>query len=104
MTGSAKKGASETAPSKANKDGSSTKAAAKMEERPLRPAQCRAYMRRTLAREFRGIVDGFIEGAKSGSCQHVKLVTELMQGSPKVRARGKSTVQQLLDEFDREDR
>lgn len=49
------------------------------EEKPLQPSQCRAYMRSTLAREFRGIVDGFVEGAKSGSCQHVKLATELLE-------------------------
>ena len=49
------------------------------EERPLRPAQCRAYMRKTLAREFRGIVDGFVKSAKKGSCHHVKLATELLE-------------------------
>ncbi len=69
---------------------------------PLRPSQCRAYMRRMLAREFREIVDGFIEGAKTGSCQHVKLATELMNPTQKKRAKAKGTVQQLLEDLERE--
>lgn len=47
-------------------------------EPPLRPSQCRAHMRKVLAEEFRGIVHGFVEEAKRGSCQHVKLATELL--------------------------
>ena len=72
------------------------------EEPPLRPEQCRAYMRRTLAREFRGIVQGFVDGAKSGSCQHVKLATELMKTSPRTRVRGRGDVQRLLEKLERE--
>lgn len=67
-------------------------------ERPLKPGQCRAYMRRELAREFRGIVQGFVDGAKKGSCQHVKLATELVQ-PPKRNRRPKSTVERLLEEL-----
>jgi hypothetical protein len=50
-------------------------------EKPMRPNQCRNYMRETLTKEFKGIVDGFVEAAKKGSCPHVKLATELLQSS-----------------------
>lgn len=69
-------------------------------ERPLRPAQCRAYMRRELAREFRGIVQGFVDSAKKGSCQHVKLAAELVQAPVRVRPK-KSTVERLIEELER---
>ena len=69
----------------------------------LRPAQCRAYMRRVLAREFRGIVDGFVESAKTGSCQHVKLVHELMKPAAKAKLQGRGRVQELLEQLERED-
>lgn len=73
-------------------------------QKALRPAQCRAYMRQTLAREFRGIVHGFVEGAKSGSCQHVKLATELLAAPvrPKRARTGKGSMMQLLQELDRD--
>ena len=45
----------------------------------MRPSECRSHMRRTLAKEFQGIVDGFVEAAKKGSCPHVKLATELLK-------------------------
>ena len=67
---------------------------------PLRPSQCRAYMRRELAREFRGIVRGFVEGAKKGSCQHVKLATELVGTPERLRRRGKGAVRELIEEFE----
>ncbi len=66
-------------------------------------------MRRTLAREFRGIVDGFVEGAKSGSCQHVKLATELLE--PRRRAKrekaaptGRAVLAKWLDEVEQAER
>ena len=80
-------------------EGEGTKGAAA--EAPLRPSQCRAYMRRTLAREFRGIVDGFVKSAKRGSCQHVKLATELMDAPPRRPVRRKGAVQQLLEKMER---
>ena len=67
---------------------------------PLRPSQCRAYMRRELAREFRGIVEGFVDGAKKGSCQHVKLATELVGTPERRQRRGKSTVRRLIEEME----
>lgn len=69
----------------------------------LRPAQCRAYMRRTLASEFKGIVAGFVKGAKAGSCQHVKLATELLEPRPKAKRSqsGRRTLERWLDELDR---
>ena len=49
------------------------------ERRLMVPGGCRTYMRKTLAKEFPEIVQGFVEAAKTGSCTHVKLVTELMR-------------------------
>lgn len=72
-------------------------------ERPLRPSQCRTFMRDQLAREFRGIVQGFVQEAKSGSCQHVKLATELLdskrKAAPAVRS-GRRTLKRLVDRLD----
>ncbi len=71
-------------------------------QKRLRPAQCRAYMRRTLAHEFHGIVEGFIKGAKSGSCPHVKLATELLEPPPrKKRVRsGRRTLERWVREME----
>ena len=73
------------------------------EQPPLRPSQCRSYMRNTLAREFRTIVQGFVKGAQSGSCQHVKLATELLEPrarKPKVQS-SRSTLERWVDEIER---
>ena len=52
-------------------------------------------------RDFPGIVGGFIEGAKSGSCQHVKLATEFLE--PRRRApqarKGNRTLKKLVEEM-----
>ncbi len=74
-----------------------------VEEKPLRPAQCRAYMRRALAQEFQGIVEGFIKGAKSGSCPHVKLATELLEPRPRAKRApsGRRTIERWIDEMER---
>ena len=73
-------------------------------QKPLRPAQCRAYMRRELAREFRGIVKGFVDGAKSGSCQHVKLAAELLQSPKRAPRRRKGSAERMVEELRREGR
>ena len=70
----------------------------------MRPSQCRAYLRNALAREFRGIVQGFVEGAKSGSCQHVKLATELVRPPERRKRNGKGELQRLVDQLEREAR
>ena len=89
-------------PGEAQRDEGPPRRKSEAEEPPLRPEQCRAYMRRTLAREFRGIVQGFVEGAKAGSCQHVKLATELMKTPTRTRVRGRGDVQRLLEKLERE--
>lgn len=70
-------------------------------EPTLRPAQCRRYMRKRLAEEFPGIVQGFLEGAKTGSCAHVKLVTELLAEPDRVRSRRKGSAARLLEQLGR---
>jgi hypothetical protein len=64
-------------------------ALSKEEKRLLAPAGCRAYMRKTLVKEFPEIVQGFVDAAKTGSCPHVKMVTELMKPVRKANPRPK---------------
>ena len=68
----------------------------------LSPGECRGHMRRTLAKEFQGIVDGFVEAAKKGSCPHVKLATELLKPIRKNPSRKKGTVAKYIEQLDRE--
>ncbi len=77
--------------------------AARLPAKPTRPGQCRAYMRQALTQEFEGIVKGFVEGAKSGSCQHVKLATELLEPRPRVKQEktGRRTILRWVDEMER---
>lgn len=74
-------------------------------EKTLTPGRCRAFMRRRLAEEFEGIVNGFIKSAKEGSCQHVKLTTELLEPrkrqAKKIESRG--TLQRWVEEIERQD-
>ena len=80
-----------------------TGALTKEDKRLMVPGGCRAYMRKTLVREFPAIVQGFVEAAKTGSCPHVKLVTELMrpvrQSSPREK---KGPVARYMEERLRE--
>lgn len=68
----------------------------------LRPGECRSHMRRTLAKEFQGIVDGFVEAAKKGSCPHVKLATDLLKPIRKGPSRKKGSVTRYLEQLERE--
>ena len=70
--------------------------------RVMRPSECRDHMRRTLAKEFQGIVDGFVKAAKKGSCPHVKLATELLQPPPKRATRRKGSAARFLEKFETE--
>jgi hypothetical protein len=70
----------------------------------LRPSECRSFMRRTLAKEFQAIVDGFVEEAKKGSCQHVKLATELLKPIRKGPTRKKGTATRYWEQLDKEQR
>jgi hypothetical protein len=76
----------------------------KEERRLLAPAGCRAYMRKTLVKEFPKIVEGFVDKAKTGSCPHVKMVTELMkpvrQGTPRQK---KGPAARFIERLEREE-
>jgi hypothetical protein len=74
----------------------------KMEKRLLAPAGCRAYLRKSLAKEFPEIVDGFVEAAKSGSIHHVKLVAELMQPTRKGTTRVKGPAARFFEKLEQE--
>jgi hypothetical protein len=71
--------------------------------RYMRPSECRSHMRRTLAKEFQGIVDGFVEAAKKGSCPHVKLATELLKPIRKGTSRKKGTATKYWEMLQREE-
>lgn len=70
----------------------------------MRPSECRSHMRRTLAKEFQGIVDGFVEAAKKGSCPHVKLATELLKPIRKGPSRKKGTATRFWEQLEKERR
>jgi hypothetical protein len=70
----------------------------------MRPSECRSHMRRTLAKEFQGIVDGFVAAAKKGSCPHVKLATELLKPMRTGPSRKKGTATKYLEMLEREER
>jgi hypothetical protein len=84
--------------------GNESVGAGKAEVRYLRPSQCRSLMRKTLAREYQAIVDGFIAAAKKGSCPHVKLATELMRADRKGAPRKKGTATKYWEMLQREER
>jgi hypothetical protein len=62
--------------------------------RPSTVRGCRAYLQRELMRQYPEIVQGFLKEAKKGSCQHLKLVQEMMEAE-KASKRPK-VVEQLL--------
>ena len=70
----------------------------------MRPSECRSHMRRTLAKEFQGIVDGFVAAAKKGSCPHVKLATELLKPIRTGPSRKKGTATKYWEMLQREER
>ena len=72
----------------------------KAPEKPLKPSQCRNFMRQKLAAAFPGIVEGFVEEAKTGSCAHVKLASELLEKTgPKRAPRRKGSAERMLEEL-----
>ena len=70
-------------------------------EKPLRPAQCRAFMRKHLAGAFPKIVEGFVNQAETGSCMHVKLASELLDSKRKASGAGsrKNSAREVLREW-----
>jgi hypothetical protein len=71
----------------------------KLSQRLLKPAGCRGYLRRRLAKVFPEIVDGFLEEAKKGGCVHLKMATELLQPTRQRASRRKGSVAKLLEEL-----
>lgn len=69
----------------------------------MRPSECRSHMRRTLAKEFGEIVDGFVKAAKKGSCPHVKLATELLKPIRKMPSRTKGSATKYWEMLQREE-
>jgi hypothetical protein len=75
----------------------------KAPEKPLRPSQCRGHLRKKLAEAYPAIVAGFVEQAKSGSCQHLKMATDLVEAKKAGRASmAKGPAARMLEEWERE--
>jgi len=55
--------------------------------RQLRPAQCRTWVKSTLAKHLPEVVEAFLADRSSASCTHLQLVVELLEMG--ARARGK---------------
>jgi hypothetical protein len=70
----------------------------------MRPRDCRTYLRTTLAKEFEGIVAGFVEAAKGGSCPHLKLATELLKPTRRGPSRKKGPVMRYWEQLEKEKR
>ena len=68
-------------------------------EKPLLPSQCRKHLRTTVAEAYRDIVQGFVTQAKSGSCQHLKMATEVVESNKRTPTgrRRKGSAERLLD-------
>jgi len=73
---------------------------------PLRPHQCQRHLRLTVAAAYRDIVAGFVDEAKAGSCQHLKMATEVVASKKRVRAakRVKGPSELMLEKFDEMER
>ena len=71
------------------------------DEKPLRPGQCRAYLRKAVAAAFRDIAHGFIQQATTGSCQHVKMAADVVSSKKPngAESRVKGPAEQLMDEL-----
>jgi hypothetical protein len=70
--------------------------------RMLQPAACRTYVRKRLATEFPGIVDGFVKEAKKGSCNHLKQTIEMLKPKRQSISRRKGPAERLLEKLRRE--
>ncbi len=53
--------------------------------RPSSVRGCRVYLLRELMRQYPEIVQGFLKEAKKGSCQHLKLVQEMLESEKKLK-------------------
>jgi hypothetical protein len=73
-------------------------------KKPLKPHQCRNHLRKTVAAAYRDIVAGFVEEAKKGGCQHLRMATEVVESQKRIREslRPKSAAEQLLEDLDRQ--
>ncbi|HZL26820.1 MAG TPA: hypothetical protein VFC39_09840 [Acidobacteriaceae bacterium] len=73
-------------------------------KKPLKPHQCRNHLRKTVAAAYRDIVAGFVEEAKKGDCQHLRMATEVVESQKRIREslRPKSVTAQLLEDLDRQ--
>jgi len=75
------------------------KAAKTVRAVPTRPSQCAGYVRGRLTDSIKEIADGLVKEAAKGSCQHLKLASELLEkAKPKEREK-KGSAQRLLEKW-----
>jgi hypothetical protein len=65
----------------------------------IRPGGCRSYLRNELAKHFPKIVDGFVEEAKKGGCNHLKQSIEFLKPVRNGAPRRKGPADRLLAEL-----
>ena len=71
---------------------------------PTKPSLCPGYVRGRLTDAIETIADGFVKQAEKGSCQHLKLASELLEkGQPKPREK-KGSAERFLDKLQGKDR
>ncbi len=71
---------------------------------PLKPAQCRAWVRRTVAEHMPEVVEGFLNEAAKGGCGHLKMASETVASRPTGAGprKGKGPEDLLMEELERE--
>jgi hypothetical protein len=70
--------------------------------RPLKPGQCRRWLRRALAEQLPGMVQSFVDSKAKVSAQDIKLVMGLLEETEK-KKRGRRFVDRLLEDLRREE-
>lgn len=73
-------------------------------DKPVRPGQSGEYIRKTLSHHLPEILRGLIDGARHGSCPHVKLATDLLQPAQKPVKRKTHTLSRLLRKYQQEEK
>jgi hypothetical protein len=71
--------------------------------KPLRPGECRRWLRRTLAEQLPEMVKTFVESKEKVSSQDIKLVMGLLEETEKKGKRRRGFMGRLLNDLRREE-
>ena len=69
--------------------------------RPLTPAMCRRWVRKTMAAHMPDVLEGFLNAAVAGSSTHLKLATETVAPTT-ATTRRKGRAERMLENWERE--